>query len=75
MTLQNDVSMFGPLTANLTLRVNSTDRVSCGQLHNRERLLQLLSIVCLFLYCCQIYDHEIALMKNLMFLPMVLDVS
>ncbi|XP_071350380.1 limbin-like [Trachinotus anak] len=24
---QNDVSMFGPLTANLTLRVNSTDRV------------------------------------------------
>ncbi|KAM6927944.1 limbin-like [Xenentodon cancila] len=24
---QNDVSMFGPLTANLTLRVNSTDRI------------------------------------------------
>lgn len=46
--LQNDVSMFGPLTANLTLRVNSTDRVN---VFYKEKHTTFLSCF-MFVFCC-----------------------
>lgn len=56
--LQNDVSMFGPLTANLTLRVNSTDRVNV--FYKEKHHLPFMFYVCVLLqlsdFCSHILD-------------------